>query len=65
MQVFGLEDNILKLAINMFENMEKSESIYEVIVEPYYKTKTNRAEATHSGHSRKMKVRDTPSKINP
>ena len=37
--------------INMFERINISESIYEVVVEPSYKNYT-RADANRAGHSR-------------
>ena len=40
-----------KKAVNMFEHMEISESIYECVVEPSYK-KTNRADDNSVGHIR-------------
>ena len=43
-----------KKSINMFERMETSESIYEVVVEPSYKKHT-RADSNRAGHSRKKR----------
>ena len=37
MQGFDYEYNTFKTAVNMFECIEIEESIYEVVVEPYYK----------------------------
>ena len=41
--------------VNMFEGMEITESIYEGVVEPSYKTST-REDANRAGHSRHKRV---------
>ena len=46
---------IFKQAINMFDNMEIPESIYEGVVQTSYKTKTTRAEATYYGNMTKTR----------
>ena len=51
-QGFGYESITFKKAINTFERMKIVESIYEGLVETYYK-KPTRADAKFAGHSRK------------
>ena len=43
-----------KKTVNMFEGMEITGTIYEVLIEPSYK-KTTREYSNYSGHSRKMR----------
>ena len=48
---FYYESITFKKDVNMFERMEITESIYEVVVEPFYK-KPTRAGANRAGHRR-------------
>ena len=41
-------------SINMFDRMEISESIYEVVLEPSHK-KPTRVDSNHAGHSRQKR----------
>ena len=51
-------------AVNMFDRMEISESIYEDVVEPSYK-KPTRADADRSGPSRNKRGESASSKNHP
>ena len=53
-QGFDCESITFKEAVNMFDCMEISESIYEGVVEPSYK-KPPRADANRAGHIRKKR----------
>ena len=53
-QGFDCESITFKKAVNNFERMEISESIYEGLVEPYYK-KPTRVDANCAGHSRQKR----------
>ena len=50
-QDFDFDSITFKKAINMFECMEITDSIYEGILETFYK-KTTRADANRADHSR-------------
>ena len=52
-QIFDFEVVTLKKAINMFDHMEVSESIYKGVLYYYYKMKTTRSEFTLFGNRRK------------
>ena len=53
-QGFGCDYITFKKAVDMFERMEISESIYKGVVEPSYKKPTH-ADADPDGHSRQNK----------
>ena len=53
---------LLKEYVNMFELMEIMETIFEGVVEPYYR-KTTREYANLSGRSRKNKEESASSKF--
>ena len=53
-QGFYCESITFQAAVNMFECMEMSESIYEGVVEPSYKTR-NRVYSNRAVHSRKIR----------
>ena len=50
-QGFDCESITFKKAVNMFESMEISESIYEVVLEPSYKKHTQ-SDSNHACHIR-------------
>ena len=53
MQGFDYESINFKADVNMFEQMEIVESMYEGLVEPSYK-KATKGDANCAGHLRKM-----------
>ena len=55
-------DYITKKDLNIFERMEVAGSIYEVVEEPYYKTKSNIVDYNLAVHSSKMRGESVSSK---
>ena len=53
-QGFDYESITFKKSVNMFEQMEIAESIYEGVSEPSYK-KTTRTDTTRASHSRQKR----------
>ena len=53
-QGFDCESITFKKAVNMFESMKISESIYEVVLEPSYKKHTQ-SDSNHACHSRQKR----------
>ena len=63
-QGFECESITFKKSVNMFEHMEISESIYEGVVEPYYKRNT-RTDANRAGNSRQKRREAASSRTRP